>query len=362
MAGTFALIIGKVKKVRLWRIVVPTLVLGTFVFLSGISSWPDRLRGTRPVNERDELFRYAAQELAEPAICEKIPWSAISPGGFFLASSYERSNCYAYVAGRAQHLSVCWKVRRLGAFSFLSRQTSMWSCLNDAWHGLNAGIAVPPASLVDFFGRIGYDPDALHLEGLTPPLVSVKAIFEQLPHQPEIAARIEKAIGDVHSSTVPGKDATDVAYLADVAALITENANWCARISEDVRLPNQSTRFRDWCFFTLATNTKNAEICRRIPIRAEEGDARLSLQANCGRQVTSAYPNGRYGPEVPESDERTRALIAMLDVEVPRARSLPIETIATGYDRFLSELNNGRDTVHLAARQRFVERVRRLTE
>jgi len=350
------------NKGRRWRIAVLTVVLGAFAFLSGLSSWPDRLRGTRPVNQRDELFRYAAQELAEPALCENIPWSAISPGGFFLASSYERSSCYAYIAGRARRPSLCWKVRRLGAFSFLSRQTSMWSCINDAWHGLNAGIAVSPASLVDFFERIGYDPDTLHLEGITPPLVDVKAVFQQLPHQPEIAARIEKAIGDVHSPTVPGRDATDVAYLADVAAFVTGNANWCARIPEDVRLPNQSTRFRDWCFFTLAANTKSAETCRRIPIRPEESDARLSLRASCGRQADSSSPNGRYGPEVPENDDRTRALMAMLSVGVPRARSLPIETIATGYHRFLDELNNGGDTLHLAARRRFVERARRLTE
>jgi hypothetical protein len=134
------------------------------------------LRGTRPVNERDELFRYAAQELDEPALCDNIPWSAISPGGFFLAPSYERSNCYAYVAGRTRRPSVCWKVRRWGAFSFLSQQTSMWSCLNDAWHGLSAGIAVAPASLVDFFGRLGYDPGTLHVEGITPPIVNIKDI------------------------------------------------------------------------------------------------------------------------------------------------------------------------------------------
>ena len=81
---------------------VIALLLVAAASLSGITSWPDQLRGMRPVNEQDELFRYVAQELAEPSICGKISWSAKIDGGFFMAPSYERSECYATIAGRTR--------------------------------------------------------------------------------------------------------------------------------------------------------------------------------------------------------------------------------------------------------------------
>jgi len=84
-----------------WRLSALVLAFGLFIFLSGITSWPDLLRGMRRVNQQDELYRYVAQELDEPSLCEEIPWSVESPGGFFIAPSYERSNCYSFIAGRA---------------------------------------------------------------------------------------------------------------------------------------------------------------------------------------------------------------------------------------------------------------------
>ena len=140
------------------------------VWASGVTSWPDRLGGMRRVNTRDELFRYVAQELDEPALCEKIPWSALSPGGFFIAPSFERSECYQFIAARTRSAWICWKVRRLGAITLLDRQTSMRSCLGNVRQGLQEGISVTPADLVRFFAELGYDPDALDLEGFTPPL------------------------------------------------------------------------------------------------------------------------------------------------------------------------------------------------
>jgi hypothetical protein len=341
---------GRVGK---WRLAVLVLALGGFVFVSGITSWPDQLRGMRRVNQQDELYRYVAQELAEPSICDEIPWSVESPGGFFLAPYYERSNCYAFIAGRTKNLWLCWKVKRLGAFRLLSQQTSLWSCLADAWHGMNAGVAVSPESLVGFFTRLGYDPDTIHLEGITPPVVNVKDLYRQLTSRPDIVTRIEKAIG-------AAGDSTDAAYLADMAALVSEKPEWCSRIPEDLFLAGQKAGFRDWCLFTLASNTRNPELCRLIPIRAHEIDPRLSLLATCTFQAGSPHPGGQYGPEVPDTDERTRALITMLHYEIPRAKDLPLETIHAAYQRFLDELNRGTDAQHTAARQRFIARVRAL--
>src|SRR5690349_8992813 len=220
--------VGRVGK---WRLAALVLALGAFLFLSGIQSWPDQWRGMRRVNQQDELYRYVAQELDEPALCDEIPWSAESPGGFFSAPSYERSDCNAFIAGRTKNPWLCWKVKRLGAFRLLSQQTSMWSCVGDARRGLHAGIAVSPENLVGFFTRLGYDPDTLHLEGITPPVVSVKDFYRQLPAQPDIVARIEKTIGTSDRPRSLVRDgSTNAANLADLAALVSGKPGWCARI------------------------------------------------------------------------------------------------------------------------------------
>src|SRR5258708_4919833 len=139
-----------VARIGKWRLAALVLSAGAFVFLSGVQSWPDQLHGMRPVNRQDELYRYVAQELDEPALCDEIPWSAESPGGFFIAPSYQRSNCYAFIAGRTKNPRLCWQVKRLGAFRLLSQQLSMWSCLADARRGMNAGIGVNPDELATF--------------------------------------------------------------------------------------------------------------------------------------------------------------------------------------------------------------------
>ena len=339
------------------RFAACVLAVGVFIFLSDITSWPDQLRGRRRVNQQDEFFRYVAQELDEPSLCEKIPWSAESPGGFFISPSYERSNCYAFIAGRTKNPWLCWRVKRLGSLSLLSQQTSMWSCLGDAWRGMHAGVGISAENLVRFFTGLGYEPDTLHLEGITPPVVSVKDFDRQLPSQPDIVLRIEKAIGT--SGSLANND-SNAAYLADMAALVTKSPGWCARIPEDLPLVTQRSGFHDWCLFTLATNAKNPGLCRLIPIPRHAMDPRMSLRAECDRLTHSPYPPGRYGPEVPDTDDRMRAVIAMLQYEIPRAKDLPLQDVYAAYRLFLEELNRGSDAPHTAARQRFIARVRAL--
>ena len=347
-----------------WRAAAVVLLVGVIAFLSGIRSWPDQITGMRPANKYEEFYRYVAQELAEPALCKKIPWSVRSPGGFFISPSYERSECYEFIAGRTKNPWLCWKVKRLGAFSLFSEQTSTWTCLNHAIHGWNSGIGISRANLVGFFTQMGYDPDTLHLEGITSPIVSVKDIYRQLPDQPDIVTRIEKASGASDKpSTVTTGDIEDAAYLADIAALVSQDSRWCFRIPENLPLASERARFRDWCLFTLATNTKNAELCSRIPIRADGTDVRMSLQAQCGFQVNSPHPSRiHYGPEVPADDDRTRMLITTLNYEIPQAKDLPLERIYAAYDRFLDELKHGTDPRHVTARLRFIDRVQRVPD
>ena len=153
-------------------------------------------------------------------------------------------------------------------------------------------------------------------------------------------------------------DSINAAYLADIAALVTKTPGWCARIPGDLPLVTQRAGFRDWCFFTLANDTRTPDLCRLIPVRANEADPRLSLRSKCDVQARSPYPGGHYDPEVPDNDERTRALIAMLHYEIPRAKDLLLAIISAGYQRFLQELNGGAGPRHAAARQRFIARVR----
>jgi hypothetical protein len=67
-----------------------------------------------------------------------------------------------------------------------------------------------------------------------------------------------------------------------------------------------------------------------------------------------------YGPEVPNDDNHTRALLTMLHYPIPRAKDLPLDRIYEAYDRFLDELNKTTDPAHVAARRRFIERVEHL--
>ena len=340
-----------------WRRAGAVLLAAAFLLFSGVQSWPDYEQGMRPVSQQDELFRYVAQELNEPSLCEEIPWAAESPGGFFSAPSYERSNCYAFIAGRTKNPMLCWKVKRLGAFRPLSQQVSMWSCLAGARRGLNAGIGVNPEDLVAFFTRLGYDADTLYQEGITPPLVDVKDFYRQLTSRPDIVARVEKAIGT--SGSLAHGDA-NAAYLADLAALVTETPGWCARIPEDLPLAAPRARFRDWCVFTLASNTRNPELCRLIPVSADSINPMLLLKTQCNFQTRAPNPMGRYGPEAPDTDDRARALITMLHYEIPRAKDLPRGAVYGAFERFLHELNRGNDARHAAARTRFIARVRAL--
>ena len=340
------------------------LLLGAIVSLSGIRSWPDQIRGMRPGNKTEEFYRYVAQQLGEPVLCQKIPWAAESAGGFFLSPSYERSECYDFIAGRTKNPWLCWRVKRLGVVRLLSSQTSMWTCLDHAVHGWNGGIAISQANLVGFFTQMGYDPATIHLEGITPPVVQVKDIYRQLPSEPDIVTRLARASASSDGrSNLTADDIEDSAYLADMAALVTKESRWCSRIPEDLPLASERATFHDWCLFALATNTKDARLCSRIPIRADRADVRMSLQAQCRFQVNSPHPsNIRYAPEVPAEDDRTRLLITRLNYEIPRAKDLPLETIYAAYDRFLDELNNRTDPRHLAARQRFIDRVGRVPD
>jgi hypothetical protein len=371
-----------------WRVAVLVLLLCAIAEAGGVRSWYDQARGMRRPGKNDEFFRYVAQELAEPTLCEKIPWSAREDGGWLIAPSYERSECYDTIAGNTRKASLCLKVKRLGPVSLLSEQTSMSSCLKRAVQGFQSGMAISQGNLAGFFTQMGYDPDTLHLEGITPPVVSVRDIYRQLTDRyglkvrsqnaggpveviepgtvdrTVLVKRIETAIGGRGAPTdVRMSDTLDAAYLADMAALVSKDSRWCFRIPADLALASERKGFRSWCVFALARETKDSVLCGRIGVSGGESDPRLSLQAECIREINSPFPSmAHYTPEVPAEDGQIRVLLGLLNVEIPRAKDLPQERIQEAFNRFLDELSRGTDSKHVAARDRFIDRVGALPE
>jgi len=364
------------------------VLLGVTVETGAVASPPDQPQGMRRPNKYDEFFRYMAQQLAEPALCEKIPWTVMIDGGWGYGPSYERSECYVTIAGNTKNPLLCSRVRRLGPVDPRIEQTSTETCQKLAKEGFQSGMAISQEDLVEFFKQLGYDPDTIQLEGITPAIVQVKDIYSRLPdqfgiairtqaaggphevlvpgtvNQAELVKRIEKAIGGPgQTANTKITDNVNVAYLADMAAMVSKDSKWCFRIQPNLPLATEKGGFRNWCLFTLAKETKDDALCERIPVAEDGTDPRMSLHAECHRLINSKIPTStHYGPEAPVDDDRIRLLLGLLKVDIPRARNLPPDRIYAAYDRFLDEISHGKEARHLAARQRFIDRVERLKD
>ncbi len=372
-----------------WRRIAFVLVLSALLAeLAGVRSVYDRIRGVRAANRDEAFYEFVATQIDEPRLCKKIPWAVTEEGGWLYAPSYERSECYAIIAGNTKNAWLCWKVKRFGAFNPLEGQTSMWSCWKRALANEHSGTGFAAKDLPELFSRMGYDPANLQEEGITPPIVSLHRIYRQLADRPVLAIR-SKNMGDVTEETMPGaldqadllkriekaiggpdaplpvtdEDKRDTAYLADLAATVSKDARWCLRISGDVSLAREKAGFRNWCLFKLAVETKDAQLCGQVVTPDDSSDPRLSLQAECLREVRSIIPTMvHYGPDVPASDDRTRTLLKMLNVPIPEAKDLPLETLGQACDRFLREVGKGSDVAHQKARQRLIERAQALQD
>jgi hypothetical protein len=365
----------KVPQTRLrWALIGIAVV--AVAYLAGVTTWIDQWRGMREGNEYEAFFGYMARQLKEPSICDKISWAARISGGFFISPSYERSECYQTVAANTRNAWPCWKVRRLGAQSLLYDQVSMWSCLHNAAKGSYGGTAISGESLVRFFRMMGYDPDELHADGVTRPIVDVRDIYRQLPQEPDLLARIEASLQALGRKNAGAHEAEDAAYLAQMAALVSKDGEWCQRIPDDLSLAGHQ-HFRDWCMYMLATNIRDGDLCKRIPIRPDpiaragepppaysrETTVQMSLHGQCAWHVTSSIPdNTRYGPELPADDEQTRRLIGILGYPIPRASTLPAQRLEDAYYLFLTVLTGADAPRYALARQRLIERVKALPD
>ncbi|MGA8041362.1 MAG: hypothetical protein WCA37_01035 [Terracidiphilus sp.] len=375
-----------------WRALSVLVALLVLAEVAGLQSLRDRVAGMRSPNRYDLFHAYMAQELNAPSLCRMIPWSVRVGPGIDDAASYARSDCYETVAGNTGNPWLCWQVKRLGAVS-LRHQTSVWSCVARARRHEQGGMALAPEELVEFFRLMGYVPDTLQLEGVTPALVQVKAIYRGLTDRigvktggsagrDEVAVvpgsvgqglllrRIAGLIGDVDVPLARrAGDALHGAYLADMAAMASQDWRWCMKIPMEIQLHGERSGFRDRCLLKVATETRDAGVCAHLSPAANKaapdpsGRPRgESLAADCRLQASSRLPAvTHYGPEVPADDAQTRALLEALKVEIPRATDLPQEQIYDAYMQFLHELNGRKqDAAHVAARRRLIAHVEAL--
>src|SRR5215469_10518266 len=147
----------------------------------------------RPPTESESFYRYVAQQLEEPSLCDKISWTAESPGGFFSAASYERSECYTGIAEAKRDPWLCLKVRRLGTVSVREDQLTSWSCFRRARTGGHIATGVSDATLIFYFTAMGYDVVTLHLEGVTRPVIDVRDVYRAAAVAPDVARRVATA-------------------------------------------------------------------------------------------------------------------------------------------------------------------------
>ena len=343
-----------------------------------LSFSPGSLRFHRPPTAYETLLHYFAQEIGEPALCDRISWAVYQRYSIFFAAggaSYFRSDCYERVAEARHEVSACWKVRPLIDFEPISPGYSALACRRRTLQRYSSGIGLDAAVLIRTFERLGYDIDHLYLEGVIEPAIKIEDVYRGLGQNSAAIGRAQRQLTAALSpGLVGGLIGDDASYLADVAAIGAADPKWCAYIPAGQALSQEQATFRDWCYFTVAKNTQDALICERMtPAAAEpkviaavshgvrpEIAEQLSLHAQC-RAIERDIAFGthlRYGPELPADSRQTQRLIAALGVAMPLASNWPASEMAAYYQRFVFSLGPSyHDEVHNTARARLLRKL-----
>ena len=348
------------------RILVPfvtTFAIAAFFYLPG----PNRGR-TRPPNTNETFYQYIAFELDAPALCGKLSPAAILPGGFFIAQSYARSDCYAKLALHFDHPALCWKAPRLGSLAIFSEQTSRMSCwwqvLRDAPEPNISTYMPNPNELNAIFAAMGYRPDEIYHEGLTPPLLNMQDAFRQLDRQPDLVERIERVTANA-ASPAPSAELTpdDRATLFDLAAHVSGDPSWCMRIDADrldsTASPNSHIPRlykRDRCVLEIASNKRRPAFCALIPNRGDDRPGPLSYRSLCERQASLPPDKYHYGAEPPDAAEAQRT-ITILGYPLPRLHDVPAHEITSAYYYFIWGMARSDLAAARAARAKFLDHV-----
>lgn len=319
-------------KPALWIIAAGVLALAVAGYV------PAAPGSKRAPTTQETVFQYFAQQLGEPALCGRISWDAYrSEGGWFRGGgSRWRSDCYEQVAEARHDDAYCWQARPFLDLDPSSPGYSAIACTRRVHGGQHGSGALPDAALVQAFRGLGYDLDDMHLDGLIQPPVRPADTYEGLLQDPAAVGRARTLLQQGGASL----QAEDRSYLAQLVALADGDAARCASIPPGMQSVHQQAPFRDWCYFTVASNKGDARLCAAMTPAAKEpkviaaeasgtqpGIAEgMSLHAQCLRSgAYGAQHQYRFGPELPTGAGQMQRLLAALDATPLRADAWPVE-------------------------------------
>jgi hypothetical protein len=331
---------------------------------------PD-LSAMRAPNAHETFYQYVAFELDAPELCEKLSPSAMLPGGIFIAPSYARSDCYANLARRYDRPRLCLSARRLGSIAIFSQQTSRLSCIVAVLRRApDAGVSTympSPGDLVSMFAEMGYRPEEMYREGITPPLLNLPDAYRRLVKYPDLLDRIGKLTAV--SSTSAALTPSERILLFELAAHASNDVSWCERIPADLldpggKLNPKGPRLfqRDRCILEIASNARRPDLCKSIPDRPDDWRGAMSRREVCKQQASRPPDKYIYGPLAPDSDQDSRTIISALGYPLPDVHDVPAYEIASGYFYFIWQMSRAdkvpRDSGPVAAaRARYLARV-----
>jgi hypothetical protein len=323
----------------------------TGVILAGLSFSPGFLGVRRAASEPETLLYYFAQNLGEASLCDRISWNAYTRYSWLFGgggASYFRSDCHEQVAQSRHDAAFCWSVRPLLDFDPWSSGHSALSCRRKTLANHHGGFSIPDTLLIKTFRRMGYDIDAMPVQGLTYPPIRLSDVYVSMAQDVAIIARTQQLL----TSTGEALAVDDRRYLAQLAAVATGDPRWCEPIPVATLAADPSAPSRDRCYLEVANNTENVRLCDRMTPAALEPvvqDAvahgvrapiaeQMGLHGDCLRIAKRVGPAPHYGPALPVRDEQIRRLLAALHVAVPLARDWSAERQADYYRSFLVTL------------------------
>jgi hypothetical protein len=321
------------------------------VAILALLTWAPYFGSHRLPNQSEMTFSYFAESLGEASLCRKISWEAFQRYGVLFGgggASFARSDCYESVAVRNRDPAVCWQVRPLVDVNPVSPGYSALACQRRVRQGGRGYVTLAPEIVVRAFTVLGYDVDELYREGVIEQAIRPTDLYRSLEREPGVVDRVQQAFA--RPDAVLPAEAKD--YLAHLAAVAAGDAHWCERIPDKRAVATEDIPFRDWCYYTVAFNTLDVRVCKRMtPAAAEpkvinakaagvrpEIAEQFSMHAQCDRVDQRVGPRMHYGPEVPQDPAQTERLIAALGYAMPRARDWPPYQIAAYYARFLDAL------------------------
>src|ERR1700730_17899504 len=127
-----------------------------------LSYSPGRFVHSRQATQRENILYFFAEQTGEPVLCDQISWRVYAHYSLMFAGgggSYMRSDCYERTAEARQQPSVCWKVRPLVDFEWVSPGYSALACRRRTLRHENSGTALTDEVFVRAFERMGYDID-----------------------------------------------------------------------------------------------------------------------------------------------------------------------------------------------------------